>query len=246
MNDNRLYASTRQFLRPKRCSLVGDFLEFTWDAKPKYYNTRRNLWARFIELAGEDNEHIRRFAEKYGPLGIRPYSQSDSLDDWRQYANLGRHLVRARRQLLEGRVGKQAEETDWKVLDDWAFDHKILPVAQESTRGIQTRMLLLALSLNKWLDTPGLCGFSCSWRTDKFEVQPDSRSLLGTVGLQLADVLRFSKTSCAGCGREFHHSRQATIGKRCYCPTCREKGIPVRDAMRDYRNRKKLQKALSS
>jgi len=50
-----------------------------------------DLCFRFARLAGGSKEQIRRFAQRWGPLGIDPRSE-EHLDQWRQYASLAAAL----------------------------------------------------------------------------------------------------------------------------------------------------------
>lgn len=45
--------------------------------------------------------------------------------------------------------------------------------------------------------------------------------------------------SCSSCGRLFTLNRLPSTGDRRYCPECRSRGAPARDASRDYRRRVK-------
>jgi hypothetical protein len=47
---------------------------------------------------------------------------------------------------------------------------------------------------------------------------------------------------CSGCTKEFALKVKPRRGTRVYCDGCREAGVPVRDAVRDYRARKKFVK----
>ena len=43
---------------------------------------------------------------------------------------------------------------------------------------------------------------------------------------------------CSGCHRPYEPERKPKLGLRAYCPECRARGIPVRDAVREHRARK--------
>ena len=44
---------------------------------------------------------------------------------------------------------------------------------------------------------------------------------------------------CSNCGSPYAPPRRPQRGRRNYCPGCQEKGVPKRDAAREYRARKR-------
>jgi hypothetical protein len=232
--------------RPFSCELRQGKLCFTWATGDMDYSagmmrlrTRwpvrppASLWRDFIALHKSDDEGIRRFAERFGPL--RPSGNAEPTQEWRDFALLGLHLSLAVSAMREGRRG---DSVWWKTLSHWCRSEIGHQTAYESRK---IRKLLIAVSLSKWLSQPGCYAPSVRWRGESLRMEPIAHGVVGVVGLKLALSLTRHEPliACSGCGTAIQPAKQASRGTRRYCPECRRGGLPARDAMRDHRRRLK-------
>jgi hypothetical protein len=99
----------------------------------------------------------------------------------------------------------------------------------------QWRLARLSEKLTCWLHLGGGGRLVVNWGSLQFE----THCAFSALTLALASTLcNEGSLRCSGCGRFFFRERHASRGSRIYCEQCRVRGIPVRDAVRDYRKRK--------
>lgn len=102
----------------------------------------------------------------------------------------------------------------------------------------------LGTATNRWLQSTGVV--PCVERVEEvWTVRMVSSSLVGALGTQLMMLVSESKgiATCFECGEYFTPKRKRSAGRRDFCPNCQDDGVPVKHASRDYRARKKSQKA---
>src|SRR5262249_55286175 len=133
----------------------------------------------------------------------------------------------------------------WKILSKWCLPWiKTSSVSEpESVRtgkgpSEADWKYMTLLSLWKWLNQPNTCRIDIRARPALVLGFSGSR-VLGIVGLQIAHALSNAggKEPCSGCGKAIRPSPKAVRGVRRYCPSCRRRKIPQRDAVRDVRRR---------
>jgi len=197
-----------------------------------------NLCEAFAALADAPDEKIRRFAAHWGPLRY-PRSRdepkdTETVDQWRQFAALARAVVRCATALSEGSSGL-AE--DWRAIALW------LEALNEPKPTIHHGLLLVASALNKWYARSSANALVTVHR-DKIVIQPSSELLFGIIGMQLARHVTGAQDAlvCYHCGRFYVPKNRPRTGARNFCPTCRRARKPEMYAMRDHRARGKGQK----
>lgn len=203
-----------------------------------YTHTNRKVISRlfldFAELADASDEKIRRFAARWGPLRYRRpggAQETETIDQWRNFARLAYALVRSASLLARKET---AVTEDWRLISNWAGS----PTAKNPGR--HHGRILLAQALNTWYDQSSGNSIVTIHR-DKIILQPQSTSLFGILGLQLARLITGSEPSlvCYHCRRFYVPHNKPRTGSRTFCKACRRTRKPDLYAMRDYRARRK-------
>ena len=187
----------------------------------------------FARLGRASDEEIRQFADRWGPLHFdsRSEEKEESLDTWRQYARLAQALLRFTAELNSG---GSVDEEDWRVICEST------PAKTLERRGLTLRLqiTIVAAAVNTWFDQARGHGILTMVDND-LQVRPYASNLFGILITQIAHVIARSdqKAVCAGCRNPFRPTRPIVRGSRQYCSVCRKKGVPQRDASRDWRRR---------
>lgn len=194
------------------------------------------LWQKFAALADADDERIRRFAERWGPLRYEPASArlpvTETIGQWRHFAALARALLRCAAAISHG-VRRLNE--DWEALIEWTGFP--LTKAPDDISALMT----IAAALNFWYARSPFNSL-VTLEQGTLILRPTSGSLLGILAVQLASRI----TGPDRKGRVCHHCKrffipkpknQPRTGARSFCPPCRRAGKPAVYAMRDYRGR---------
>src|SRR6516162_2033441 len=97
-------------------------------------------------------------------------------------------------------------------------------------------------------NTPSIVSISINQMTDNSNHVTSGRSLLSTLALQLS--LRVAKIPssvlCFHCQKSYAtHKRAPKIGQRNFCPDCRNKRIPQKYALADFRQKRRSTKHLA-
>ena len=191
------------------------------------------LWKKFIALTSNDPRAVRHFARQFGPLRGGS-GDAETVPEWLRFAELGRHIANAAQALTSG---GQSDPSDWEALREW-----VRPLAGDhEPKTVAARKLMVMASVRRWL-------LQCEWHivprwsASLLEMAVCTGSLLEVIGLQLcAEISRSAgKVECSGCGKGFRPTR-AVPGQRRFCRTCRDKKLPVKLAMRDYRRNHRRQ-----
>jgi hypothetical protein len=225
---------------PKVLSLEGDYL--VWDAIQ--HSTKRPspiLLDEFSGLADATPEQIFGFARKWGALVIKetPISRllsREPVAEWRDLAV----RIRALR-----RIGVDLNSKELGAIEDWKVLGSQMPVPSKSYTALEEARFLLMSNVRRLVQMAGLrprLYWDKSAKQWRIDFDSFSRSnLLAVLVLQLmiaiADKDGFA--FCSGCQRSYLPERQPSAGRRNYCPTCRESGIPYRDSKREQRRRKR-------
>ncbi len=229
-----------EFPRPIKARLDRDgYLSWLWynaelggrGLAPKLRKPRNNLCFEFARLAHGSDEDIRRFAEKWGPLGKSP-REEEHLNEWRHYAALAHALLRFAVEKTEGRVSKEAWRTICAAIPAGNLDEFRL-TAREQT-------VIAASALNAWFAAAR--GHRILDAADgQFQIRPGASNLFGVLAAQVAHAMARSDelARCAGCKAAFTPKRPISHGSRQYCSRCRRGKVPQRDASRDWRNRRR-------
>ena len=252
--------ATGSYLQPPYAvRLSGDepskILLFDWTSPLVHtrYNTFRStsrppnkvharLWKQFADLARADDEAVRRFSERWGPLGFPSLPSrtvlSEPLRIWRDFASLATAVLRCSIAIQQRRTG---DAEDWKHLSDWlnrSYDAEIATAPWRDSVMTLQRRALVASALNRWYSESE--GHNLlKFQGDKLVIAPSATTLFGILGLQLAYSITNAEPMlvCCHCTRFFTPQYKPATGVRTFCPACRKAGKPQMYAMRDYRAR---------
>jgi hypothetical protein len=242
----------RQLAAPRSVRPCEGLLCFEWRAETengaKYHydiahprRARSDLWRKFVSLEQASDERIRKFAGEWGSL-YGDFTQQETVQDWRRYVRLAAALLRVSGGL---RVEELGSEEDGETICDW------LGYKSHTMRNMPYFAIwevVVGRAVNKWFDqmtTHGILGWygtRMELRQDKagrLQVRPYAGGVLGVVITQIAYVITGvdEAVACSGCGNLFRPKRSPARGRRHYCPRCRKKRVPRRDATRDWRAR---------
>jgi hypothetical protein len=231
-----------QLPMPWEAKVRDGYLTWTWYSPdkggrgdpPPLQKPPSTLCFDFAQLAHGSDKQICRFADKWGPLGLYK-RQEEPIVRWRKLARLALALIRFAGQLVTDGDG---DEEDWEVICKstpvQSLDRKSLPQ--------ELQMAFLASAVNTWFARAR--GHEIMTMVEgNFQVRPSASRLHGVLITQIAHVIaRSDQTAvCASCRHPFPPERPITRGSRQYCPGCRKKKRPQRDASRDYRRRGRQQ-----
>ena len=238
-------AGTPPLPKPRGAAVNGNgFLTWSWyptaDSKgppPPTQQIPAKLCFDFARLADGSEEEIRRFAARWGPLGL-DRGGKEHIDDVRYYARLAKALLRFAAELLSGGAGAG---------EDWNTICKCVAPGQNLTdrTGFSSRlqMAFIANAVNSWFAKAHGHGILAIGDTT-LQVRPYASNLFGILITQIAHVLARSDqlAVCDGCTAAFVRKRAPSKGPRQYCDKCRKAKVPQRDASRDWRRRAGVRK----
>ncbi len=117
-------------------------------------------------------------------------------------------------------------------------DHTPLQMAPEVAR------FRVAWKVQEWASWAYLSP-SLVWRAGKPLTFAVEVSTFGSLVMQLMIAIsgRHGLETCGGCGALYMRERKAQAGRRNYCPDCRSRKVPQRDAARDARARRNVTRA---
>jgi hypothetical protein len=232
--------------KPFAATLDGNgYLSWSWyrtaDTKgppPAMQQVPARLCFAFARLADGSDESIRRFAARWGPLGLERRRDEEHVDDVRRYARCAQALLRFAAELLSGSAG--ADE-DWNTICEFAAPGQNL--ADRVGFSSRLQRAIIATAANTWFAKAhghGILGIGDT----TLQVRPYASNLFGILITQIAHVIARSDqlTVCDGCMAAFIRKRAPSKGPRQYCDKCRKAKVPQRDASRDWRRRAGLRK----
>ena len=183
----------------------------------------------FLSLASaKSDEAIIRAAGKHGPLlGLNGI---ETVEDWRRFSRLAGCILAAGQSLATG-MRRLVSDEDWQLVSEFA--------GTERPRTIRLRQFCVAMAIDKWLELGGQYRVRPVWLGDSLETQFVPTTLLGAIGLALADAIhgRDTKQRCFECGHWFP-TRRMLPGHRRFCKTCGRRAA-MKYVMRDRRARQK-------
>lgn len=152
---------------------------------------------------------------------------------WRRFALLARALIKVAAEL---RADREPPDTSaaWMEVILWAQRR------QCAFAGVRRgKQHTVAAVVDDWMAL-GDVRSAFSWPKSGPRVTYAVGGLFGALGLQL--MLAVSNVQalvlCSSCGKAYRPRRLPRSGRH-YCPACRRRGIPERDAARDYRVRQR-------
>lgn len=202
---------------------------------------RRSLQP-FLEEAGDALNTLQYDASPCVPLGFDRH-HADPSDDlpraadawepvriWRQFAKQALAILTIADNLKRDTL---PDDQYWETT--YSESGKTAPWWQ---RGLEVERLKLTMVLNEWLRL-GAVRPSIDWHALKPEISFVGPRLFSMLALQLAFAVSGGEgiATCSSCGKVYPRERQPKSGQRNYCPECRRRKIPERDAQRARRAR---------
>jgi len=229
---------TASVFAPKVVSLEGDYL--VWDAnQPSTKRPSPVLLDEFSGLAEAMAEQIFEFARKWGALVIKTTAMPGSrfrepVAAWRDLAIRFRALHRIGVDLNCGKVG---------TVEDWKALRLELPVRNKSYSAVEEARFAVMSNVGRLVREAGLHPRlywdkpAKQWRIDFDTFSRTNLLAVLVLRLMIAIADKDGFAICSGCQKSYPPERQPSTGRRNYCPTCRESGIPYRDSKREQRRR---------
>jgi hypothetical protein len=226
--------------RPQSASIDrAGYLHWQWPSPPSTRKVPATLCFDFANLAQASDSQIQRFAAKWGPLGLE-IGIEQHVKAWRYYARIAQASLRFVTEVVSvpplRQPAPRLADEDWKTLCEYlGWDiggHSKLPISWHKS--------IAAAAVNQWFaQAKGHAILDY-----RLQIRPCAHRLFGILITQLAHVIARSDqwVVCAGCKRQFSPKRPISRGSRQYCPSCRRKKVPQRDAARDFRARAKRER----
>ena len=185
---------------------------------------------------GEDPNSPGPSAPRCRLLGSHGHESMPNADAWEPLA-AWRHFAGEARALLEVtdrlKDGKRSDLSVWQQIAELRYTQKV-PRATDAR-------ICISRAVNRWLAW-GDVRPSLTWPVGHKAVTVTlvGSALFSVLAMQLAYAIigRGGFAFCSGCGMPYETPRRPRISQRRYCPLCRERGVPVRDAKRDARRPK--------
>jgi hypothetical protein len=171
------------------------------------------------------------------PLAYENYQFWAPLEAWRHFSRKMRAILDIAARLYRG--GTAARE-QWAIVYEWSkvpFPETPPPWATSHDLLVGERALLGSV-VAELLELGGVQP-SFFWVDESPRLTFASGDLFGALALELALAVgrTDSLAACSGCGMTYMPGKRRRGGRRNYCESCQKRGVPVRDAARDYRAR---------
>jgi len=190
----------------------------------------------FIALSGADDGRILAMARKYGPLFgdgsdlATTVQTAETADNWRRFSRLAACILAEGRALCSSGAG--IDDKGRALLSEWSG----IDITQ--SRNVRLRQFAVKSALDRWFNA-GRLRVRTAWTGNTIETQATPGTLLGAIGLALADEIggRGNRERCFECGAWFTVKRVLPPGTRRFCKKC---GRPaaMKHLMRERRARK--------
>ena len=210
---------------------------------PVPYETKTfTLLQQFLALSDGATDDLRKFAERYGPLGkLKPMGgERESLEDWRHCIARARALLAIANKLQQGQF---LSDQDCAMLgcERFSVGTSTARPPRELIRSLERFALINAVNQILWLwDVRP----SVSWRPgSEVHLELGGPTLLSGIGaLLLSAICRSDRPLlCSACGKPYWPSRKPRDGENHFCQECGKKAAR-RLAQRRYSQNLKLRK----
>jgi hypothetical protein len=244
---------TAEVWAPRVLSLEGEYL--LCDANQHVRNAPgAGLLEGFLRLLDESPDEILRFAKKWGAIGGKPGAAASTdqhvrkkglqylepLTIWSNLTIRFRALHRIGAELNCERIG---DVEDWKALRlQPPTDSELFTALEEGRFAMMSNIGRLVRDAQL---QPRLY-----WNksTEQWQIEFGTYSrtnLLAVLVLKLMVSIadKAGLALCSECHTSYVPEKQPSVGRRNYCPKCRQAGVPFRDSKRDQRRREREKKA---
>lgn len=233
--------------------------------KGKMVTPKPETLNQFLRLADASGEEILRYARRWGVLNLcredkLPSSHnptcvpsestngslSEPISEWRRIARMMQSIMNIASKLDDEKV---ASENDWGVLrnEGWLGNTQLLRDFDRSDKkyldALKSQRRQISYVINKWVTISALQP-TVTW-DDKlirlsFTGSPKGKLCGALVSQLLLTSGQSGLMSCSECRSWYKRTgKLPKRGQSNYCPVCKKKGIPMRNASRAYRARKK-------
>ena len=167
----------------------------------------------------------------------------EPVERWHYFARQAKSILNLAASLYQDEMGS---------VDDWinlSREYVLDDPPPWNSQSLDRRRRYLAYVLNDWLQLGGVRPAVFLTAKTGLRVEFGGPNLFSCLGVQLA--LAVSQTDqmafCSSCSSPYFASgRRPAVNRRNYCEKCRDRRVPQRDAARDYRSRKTVDKKPSS
>ena len=217
----------------------------------------------FLTLQDADDEQIGAYARRWGILGVChhgvPASHAafanaverpcrllreetdlyawEPLERWRYFSRQAGAILNLAARLHADQPGRPE---DWQQV----ITRKDRPVPWWKPSAVRSERIMLGDVATQWI-TLGNVRPVLTWRSTnpgpQVEFGSGGSSFFGALACQLMfTIARVDGVAvCSGCGTVYIPPRRPRRDQRRYCPTCRARGVPQRDAQRDRQQRRR-------
>lgn len=174
---------------------------------------------------------------------------------WRYYARQAIAILNVSAQLISGKSGSL--EDLWilsldppRDIVNWRYEEWQLNPQKSNTRSLEYQRIDVDRRVNQWIGGTDVHLYF-NWRGQRKEpaVGVTGHGLFGSLAFQLAAIVggKSSFAQCDGCATWYKpEKRRPREGERHYCASCRKRKIPIRDAARALRDRKKKKELIKA
>lgn len=225
-----------------------------WDARGpvdpahEWANPSGPVLDAFVRLEDAEPGEIIAFVRQYGPLmlcehgrpahhspgvqqgekwiwGCRPL-QVEPVTWWHRYARQARAILEIGAKLHRGQLPDDG---------DWADALMVVPPRE---RNLEEDGQFLEYAIQIWI-SHGFVSPTFKWEGGHPRIELMGWGVLGAIACQLTFGLVRSEgmALCSGCKEWYTPKRRPNPNRRNYCPHCRSRSVPNRDAQRDWRER---------
>jgi hypothetical protein len=170
---------------------------------------------------------------------------AEPINYWRRSSSAATAILNIGARLNQEQLGDLG---DWRIASmymrgvDWSDDHyRKLGILS----GLGAQRSQLGTIVTDWIRVGGFAP-TLQWSDDRgrweMRLIAEGLSLFGAIGLALMMAVsqKGGLAFCSNCPNTYMPTRRPNPNRRNYCPECREKGIPWRDAARAARAKRKV------
>ena len=163
----------------------------------------------------------------------------ERISEWRTWAAEIEAVLNIAANLNNGKVGS---DQDWAQLSKW-IEEGVWDLLYEPLEPLESQFRLFIWVLRGWIEVANLHP-SLTRKDGKWSLSFFTGGLFQglTLRLILAVTTTDSLAVCSACGVSYFPERRPDSQRRNYCQLCRRSGVPIRDAQRASRERKRKER----